>query len=246
MNSRKEWFETWFDSPYYHILYDHRNEEEAERFILRLKEHLDLSRSDKVLDLGCGAGRHAAFLSQYVGEAVGLDLSNNSISHALTTYVKPNLEFYTHDMRLPFRINYFDHILNFFTSFGYFKKMDDNIRVLVSAKKGLRSGGHLLIDFMNADKAKKELKTKEELVKQGVKFQIRREINDGKILKHIAFSVNDQSYNFMESVQAFSQDDFRNMAQQSGFEMIREFGDYELNSFDVSASPRYILLLRKP
>ena len=29
MYKTKEWFGEWFDSPYYHVLYKHRNEDEA-------------------------------------------------------------------------------------------------------------------------------------------------------------------------------------------------------------------------
>ncbi|MCP4125037.1 MAG: class I SAM-dependent methyltransferase [Bacteroidetes bacterium] len=246
MYTRKEWFETWFDSPYYHILYDHRNEEEASNFILNLKDRLHLGKNNSVLDLGCGAGRHAAFLSEFTGQVVGLDLSENSIQQADKNYPRKNLEFYVHDMRLPFRINYFDHIFNFFTSFGYFRSVQDNLKVLRSAHKGLKPGGKLLIDFMNAPLVIKNLVEREEISKQGISFYIRREVVDNKILKHIKFDAEGKVYSFTESVQAIDRDTFHALIAKAGFEPLEEFGNYELAPYDVKESPRYILLAQKP
>lgn len=239
---KKAWFETWFDSPYYHILYDHRNEEEANNFILKLKDYLALNINDVVLDLACGAGRHAAFLAPFVKNAVGADLSENSIQSAKKNYTADNLEFFTHDMRLPFRINYFSHIFNFFTSFGYFDKQSDNLKMLQSIKKGLKPNGIVVIDFMNAEKVVKDLVEREEIDKQGIHFYIRREVVDGKILKHIKFDAQGKVFTFTEKVQALKQADFHHLLKKAGFKLLNEFGNYELDNFDINLSKRYIVV----
>lgn len=244
MNEKKEWFESWFDSPYYHILYDHRDHMEARRFIRQLMNRIHLRDTDRVLDLACGAGRHAAYLAEFAGEAIGVDLSENSILKARERWNADNLEFYVHDMRHPFRINYFDYIFNFFTSFGYFRRIQDNLRVLRSVRKGLKPGGMFLIDYMNAEKAVRNLVGREEIEKQGISFYIRREVTDGRILKHIKFDAEGKVFSFTESVQAFTMEDFRRMAGQSGFEAVEEFGDHDLGPFDPTQSPSYILLMR--
>ena len=41
-NTKKEWFETWFNSKYYHILYQHRNDHEAAEFIDALVRHVEM------------------------------------------------------------------------------------------------------------------------------------------------------------------------------------------------------------
>lgn len=239
---QKEWFETWFDSPYYHVLYDHRDEREAESFILNLVNALKVNGNHRVLDLACGAGRYSAFLSKFAGEVVGLDLSLNSIQQAEAQYQADNLEFYVHDMRLPFRINYFDIIFNFFTSFGYFKNPSDNLKVLRAMAKGLSDNGRILIDFMNSEKVVARLKPNETLVKQEIAFRIRREVVQGQIRKHIHFTDRGKTYEHTESVQALTADDFRRMLKQSGFEVIREYGNYELEPFQAEHSDRYIVL----
>src|SRR5215203_5041601 len=57
------WFKTWFDSAYYHKLYQNRNDEEAKEFIDALLTELSPARGSTMLDLGCGAGRHSKYLA---------------------------------------------------------------------------------------------------------------------------------------------------------------------------------------
>ena len=59
-----EWFASWFDSPHYHRLYAHRNVAEAAGFIDALVDRLRPRAGARMLDLGCGAGRHAIHLAE--------------------------------------------------------------------------------------------------------------------------------------------------------------------------------------
>jgi 2-polyprenyl-3-methyl-5-hydroxy-6-metoxy-1,4-benzoquinol methylase len=77
-----EWFENWFDSEYYHLLYDNRNHEEADLFVSNLLAFLKLPKGAKVMDLACGKGRHSYFLNASGLDVLGVDLSSNSISEA--------------------------------------------------------------------------------------------------------------------------------------------------------------------
>ncbi|MFM1914418.1 MAG: hypothetical protein RLZZ531_87, partial [Bacteroidota bacterium] len=126
--SKKDWFEDWFDTGYYHLLYQNRDEREAERFIQKLMVHLNLPASSKLLDLACGKGRHAKFLSDLGHDVLGVDLSQNSISNA-RQWSNEHLRFETHDMREVIENEQFDAIFNLFTSFGYFDHESENQRV---------------------------------------------------------------------------------------------------------------------
>ena len=79
MKKANDWFINWFNSKYYHILYSDRNEVEANEFIKFIVSKLSLKLDDKVLDLGCGNGRHSISLSKYFHEVDGLDISNENI-----------------------------------------------------------------------------------------------------------------------------------------------------------------------
>jgi cyclopropane fatty-acyl-phospholipid synthase-like methyltransferase len=79
---QKEWFATWFDSPYYHLLYQHRDDNEAQQFLDHLIAKLALASNAHVLDLACGKGRHSITLAQKGFMVVGADLAANSIAAA--------------------------------------------------------------------------------------------------------------------------------------------------------------------
>ena len=152
----EDWYSSWFDTPYYHILYKDRNYREAQLFMDNLTHYLNLPEKAKVLDLACGKGRHSIYLNQLGFKVLGVDLSENSIEFA-KQFENENLEFFIHDMRLPFHVNYFDYALNFFTSFGYFntrREHDDAIRTITNS---LRPGGLFVIDYLNVHYAEDHL-----------------------------------------------------------------------------------------
>ena len=76
------WFADWFNSPYYHILYENRNEIEAQHFIDNLIIHLEIKKKSRLIDIACGKGRHATYFNNLGFDVVGLDLSENSIAIA--------------------------------------------------------------------------------------------------------------------------------------------------------------------
>lgn len=241
---KKQWFELWFDSPLYHILYKNRNQEEANLFMDNVIRHLEIDFGS-ILDLACGKGRHAYYLAEKGFDVVGLDLSKESIQYANTMYQLPNLEFYVHDMRLPFRINYFDYIFNLFTSLGYFDSLKENEKVFQSMHAGLKDNGYILIDFMNTEKVIHNLVPREKKDIDGFTFYIRREVENGKIVKNIHIEKEDNVWMYKEEVQVLMQHHFHTFLNNTGFTLVREFGDYQLNPFNIKTSDRYILLARK-
>src|SRR5690606_27877613 len=49
--SVQNWFSSWFDTPYYHILYKDRGYAEAQLFMQNLTRFLNLNPGDRILDL---------------------------------------------------------------------------------------------------------------------------------------------------------------------------------------------------
>ena len=82
MKTQKDWFVSWFDTPYYHILYKHRDDTEAQLFMKNLIKTLEFSKKQLLLDLACGKGRHSIYLNALGYNVIGADLSKNSIAHA--------------------------------------------------------------------------------------------------------------------------------------------------------------------
>lgn len=240
--SKKDWFVDWFDTSYYHLLYQNRDEQEAERFIKNLMSFLDLPVESKLLDLACGKGRHAKFLSEFDHHVMGVDLSPNSIEQA-SEFAHEKLRFQTHDMREVLENEQFDVIFNLFTSFGYFDDETENKRMCHSISKMLLPGGKLLIDFMNATKVIQNLVPTETKIIDGITFQISRNYDGQHIYKHIEVTEGSHVSHYMERVQALKFSDFRSLLE-THFEIIHTFGSYDLTPFEEGSSDRLILLTR--
>jgi SAM-dependent methyltransferase len=239
----KSWYRSWFDSPYYHILYRDRDEVEAAKFIDRVLKYFDPPPYATFLDLACGKGRHSKYVSEKNFNVTGIDLSPRSISTA-KQYENERLNFAVHDMREPYKHAAFDYVLNLFTSFGYFSKPGQNEQVLKSAYYNLKAKGKILIDFLNAHRVIGGLVEEELKEIEGITFKITRDLDDGIIQKNIKIIDGDNHVTFHERVKALTRQDFSGMLHRAGFEIIDIFGDYNLAMFDENTSPRLIIVAR--
>ena len=247
---QKEWFATWFDSPYYHLLYQHRDDNEAKLFLDNLVQHLALPSRARVLDLACGKGRHSLTLAQMGFDVLGADLAPNSIAAAQALAEKSgiqNVNFTVHDMRHMIDTPAFDAVFNLFTSFGYFDTLAENQAVCKSVAEMLAPEGMLVIDFMNAHKVCKQLKPSETITRTGAQFNIERWHDQKHIFKQI--EVLDTFQNtavgtFTERVQALSLANFEALLSPY-FEIQANFGSYALDAFNEQVSDRLIIIAKK-
>jgi len=240
----KKWFDTWFDTKYYHILYQNRDYSEAELFITNLVKNLNIETDSNILDLACGKGRHSVFLNKLGYKTTGVDLSKESIGFAKKSETN-TLDFFVHDMREPIKNKKFDFVFNLFTSIGYFEDPQENVRMLKSIESYLTADGVLVIDFMNAQKVIDNLVLVEQKKINGIEFNISREVKDGFIIKKIEFNDKGESYSFHEKVQVLKLDDFENYLKKANFKIINIAGDYNLGNFDIKASNRLIIFAKK-
>ena len=241
---QKEWFDTWFDTPYYHILYSNRNESEAEVFLSNLMQYMAVPKGASILDLPCGKGRHTLFLAEKGYTLTGADLSSASIDLA-KSYAPEGVTFLVHDMRKPAWNGTFDYVLNLFTSFGYFETEAEDRAAFTTLSKALKKGGSLVIDFMNVARAVNLLKEEETKTIQGIEFHLKRYVQDGYIHKEIRFEADNTPYFFTEKVKALSLEDFKEFFTFAGLELTDVFGSYQLNAYNALESDRLIMIAKK-
>jgi len=239
----KDWFVDWFNTSYYHTLYQHRDESEACRFIDNLCAHLKIEQGAKILDLACGKGRHAIHLANKGFQTTGVDLAEESINKAKENAVA-HVKFDVHDMRKPYIKNEFDYVFNLFTSFGYFDDSNENIDVLKAVAENLNSNGVFVLDFLNVKKVIPNLVPSETKVLDGLQFDIRRTYNGKHIIKDILVKDAEQVLHFQERVRAIDLANFQEMAKSAELQIVAVFGDYDLNEFNASISDRLILVMR--
>ena len=238
------WFANWFDSPYYHLLYKNRDDKEAQSFIDNLICRLKIPKKSMILDIACGKGRHSIYFNKRGMKVEGIDLSHNSINIAKKEE-NTTLNFSVYDMRKVFKKDTFDIIVNLFTSFGYFKKNEDEQKAITAMALSLKQEGTLIIDFMNTKKVIKNLVESERKEVDGVTFNIKRSIRNNYIIKDIIFSDNGNNYQFQEKVKALTLDDFSKLISHAGLKIIDIFGDYRLKDFNALTSERLIIICKK-
>jgi cyclopropane fatty-acyl-phospholipid synthase-like methyltransferase len=244
MSNKDDWFIDWFNSKYYHILYKSRNKNEANDFIKNIISNLSLNSNETVLDLGCGNGRHSISLSEHFKLVDGIDISSENITLAKKNKIE-NLKFFISDMRNFDTKTKYGYIFNLFTSFGYFKKNEDNINVLKKCNNHLKKDGLLFIDFLNSEKIKMTINGLKETINfDGIKFNIHKKIVDNYVVKTIEIIDGDLTFNFQEKVQLFKIEDFKEMLGISGFELLSSFGDYQMNPYNLNSN-RLILCAKK-
>lgn len=238
----ENWYASWFDTPYYHILYKDRNYREAQIFMDNLTHYLNLPEKAKVLDLACGKGRHSIYLNQLGYDVIGADLSENSIAEA-NKNSNETLHFVVHDKREPFEEK-FDAIFNLFTSFGYFEDEADNLQTLIAIKESLSEYGFAVIDFMNVYTVINNLIPQETKEVDGITFYIKRYHADNFIIKEIDFEDNGRQFHFEEKVRAYTLEDFKQMMDEAGIYLLDTFGDYKLKKFHKNTSERLIMIFK--
>jgi len=240
--TEQQWYASWFDTPYYHILYKDRDYEEAQTFMDNLTSYLNIPEGGKILDLACGKGRHSIYLNKLGYNVTGLDLSEQSIVHS-KQFENNTLRFDVHDMTKPYA-DTFDAVFNLFTSFGYFEDDSCNLNTIKAIKSELNDTGFGVIDFMNSEYVIKNLVPQNTKTVDGIEFLQKRSVESGYILKDISFEANGEKYKFQERVKAFTLEDFQELFKKADVHLLDVFGDYKLNKYHREHSERLILIFK--
>lgn len=243
------WFEEWFNSPLYEKLYANRDEGEAELLARLIAKELPPEHFPKILDLGCGRGRHSFALAERGYNVTGIDLSPAAIKKARKTADERGIDqisFHIRDMREPLPET-FRAVVNLFTTFGYFLDDGENLKVLKAVHLMLEPGGRFMIDFLNAHKVRDSLVPEQNGTYGELHYRIRRFIKNEMVHKEITFSGGSLSKpkTYRERVKLYDEKWFRSAFDSYGFKVTSCWGDYEGSGFDKNNSPRLILLAEK-
>lgn len=239
------WFEDWFGTKYYKLLYSHRSEEEAAQFISNLISRLQPAPGARVLDVGCGQGRHSRYLAEMGFDVTGIDLEPENIAEA-SEYTSDRLHFFEHDMRKPFPVNNFDLIVNLFTSFGYFATDEEDLKTLKNMHDALAADGRIVIDFFNAACVKSLMvpHTKTE-THEGVQFNISKRVEGHFVIKEIEVNDNGEISEYCEKVKLLTLPYFEDYFAKTNLSIAEKYGNYALEPFDPVTSDRLLMILKK-
>lgn len=242
-----EWFEEWFESPEYLKVYKNRNDNDAWQLVSFICSKLSLKSGLKILDLACGAGRHAILLAGRGFQVTGVDLSKNllNVARKNAEELKLNLSFIHSDIRNFLHYEKFDLVVNLFTSFGYFKKDEENFVVFKKASEMLKPEGFFAFDYLNSEYLKENLVPYSYEETDSYRVEQFRSIIDCRVEKKIVINNGNESKNFIESVKLYTPADLEFQLKKFGFDKIGLYGDYKGTIFDEKKSQRFLAICQK-
>ena len=255
------WFETAF-AGHYPVLYGHRSPEEAAACLELLNRLVPLPTADPVLDLGCGQGRHLAWLRDQGVAAFGLDLSRDLLGQARRDH-GPGLSLVRGDMRhLPLGDGSFGAVLSLFTAFGYFGELADNLGMVRQVVRVLRPGGLWYLDYLDCVAVRRELSGQPPLTRErhlgplAVTETRRLAPGERQVIKLVeirpqpgrqeqaaALGVAEAGLNYEEKVALFDRSELLEMAHDAGLELAKGVGSY--NGAPLDQGNRWILIFRR-
>jgi len=246
-----EWYEKLYRNRYSHLC-GFASPEETRKEVQFVTNVLQLKPGDHLLDLCCGFGRHTHEIAKLAGcRVTGFDLSAEYIQLAREKYSTANTHYQQGDMRhLPWK-DYFQAVVNLFTSFGFFAEDVENEKVLREVNKVLKPGGLFLLDYEN----------KYHFIQHDVRQRGRHWQRDEEGTLYLirnsydVFTEREQYWvdiyendEFVDRVgydiRLYSFPELEKMLVRNGFQIVQTWGDFDHSEFSLQ-SRRLITLAQK-
>lgn len=243
-----EWYKKSFGEDYL-LVYKHRDSQGAEHEVSKMVSWLGLPEGASVLDLCCGMGRHSLALAESRFRVTGVDLSEVLLRKAQESDPRGLVTWILSDMRyIPIDEEKFDAVLNLFTSFGYFTKDEEHVKVLEEICRVLKPGGRFIIDFLNPAYVERNLVPESSREAEGQRIEEKRRIENGYVKKDIAITAKEggETREYHERVKLYTREEFRAMIEEAGLIIDQIHGSYDEDRYDPEASPRMIFVGHRP
>lgn len=238
MNARP-WFADAFDARYLDV-YAHRSAEQAQAQVKGMLACGLLPQAGRVLDIGCGAGRHLRAMRRAGLDARGLDYSADLLRAGGLCGVAVRA-----DMRaIPFAEGLFDRACSLFTSFGYFDDPEQDLRVLREAARVLKPGGALVLDHINPGPTLAALVPQSVDERDGACLTQRRtwDASARVLTKELQWSQGDDTRCWQERVRLYEPAELDALLRRAGFGALARYADLNGSRWQAAASPRQVVL----
>ena len=235
------WYKDGFGTDFYHSLCQEGNLREAELFLKHLTTYLNLSENSTILDLGCGKGWHTPVPVDMGYRVEYLDICGNT-----TLFPKKIVPESPGSGNLggmhPVAGTY-DAVFSLYSSIGSLENDSDLLEVLTVMKQGLNASGLGVIDFMNLSR-KQDQPARDRDTNGDTGFGTEDHEENRPISKNIRMEQENTTHLFTEGVRALNLSDFERLFEQAGIYLLDIFGDYKLNTYHPSSSPRLVMIFK--
>lgn len=245
---KQDWYRAYFSEPYGQIYADYLLPPDMSRDEAELvRNALQLSESDAILDCPCGFGRHMTeFLPRFRG-ITGLDLDRDCLRRAALNL--PRARLVRGDMRsLPFPDASFDAIANLFNSFGYFS-MEENRQVVGEFARVLKPGGQVLFDLANPEPLRELVEEYPQTQQQVLDLTLTEEWKytpETRILENRSrIRLGSKTLKRSYSIRLYTLDELRELLSGNGLVIAQTYGETSRKPYDEQESTRLIVVARK-
>jgi len=230
------WYDTFFRDDYARFD-DHPDTPEEVAFLIDV-----LPDGGRILDLACGAGRHAAPLSESGYDVIGLDRSDVLLNRAKG--LESSAQWVRSDVRtIPLADGSCDGVISMFSSLGYFDDEYENYHVLSEAARVLTPDGRLVIETVNVGFLIKHAPPQTWFRTGKLTVLEAREYDPVTCRSEVSVTVIDgaKRREYAHSIRLYSAAELAMLLASIGIETLDVYGDFDGSEMTVD-SPHMILI----
>jgi SAM-dependent methyltransferase len=234
----QEWFRHYFDRTFLRIYRPLLPPDAAQEEAAAVIQALGLRRGDRVLDLGCGWGRHAGPLAAAGLRVTGLDRAEFLLREAHAAR-SPGTSWVCADVReLPFR-GTFHGAVSLFSSLGYFLDDREDLRALCAVREALIPGGVFLMEMTHRDLVAREYAERDWWEDEdGTRVWVEREFDAVAGISHerlIWSTPEGDAGEKRHSIRIRTPSEWSALLAEAGFIPLDWFGSWDLEPFSLTA-----------
>jgi ubiquinone/menaquinone biosynthesis C-methylase UbiE len=213
-----------------------------------LYDLLQLSPTSRIIDIGCGHGRHAVALAERGPDVIGLDFAAALLNRArqFTAESHTRVRWVRGDMqRLPFRSACADAAL-VMDAFGFFDTEDEHEAVLREAARVLTSGGHLGLKIVNGGPVLDAFRERDQEERDGTVVSVSRTLtlDPPRMTERISVNGSRGRGEYERRQRLYRVEELRAALEHAGFAVVGVFARPDRTPFEPTLSSTMWIVAR--
>lgn len=208
-----------------------------------------LREGARILDVGCGTGRHSLELAKRGYKVVGIDpsaamiaaaRSKASVNDPIPEFIRARGEDLTTTQS-------FDASICLFTTLGQMADEQDNHALIKRVYEVLRPGGTFAVEIPNREWVRRNLKTNERFGNETHYTQVTRHYEpEGHFVEEVFNVTTPQSEQiYLLRYRIYNQDELLKLLKETGFQIFETYGGYDGAPLEAD-SPLMIVFAHNP